>query len=97
MISKVKKLQKLTKKKVQLILTNRPKLICVDPSKLMVKPDVIWSDNPNDLSIHVTSSSHFKISTVSSRIPTPKISVDHCSRKSQTFPQMSPAEEGDVL
>ncbi|CAA6663827.1 unnamed protein product [Spirodela intermedia] len=63
MISKVKRLQKLTKKKVQLILTNRPKLICVDPSKLMVKASVIWSDNPKDLSIQVTNSSHFKIST----------------------------------
>ncbi|TKY51712.1 3-phosphoinositide-dependent protein kinase 2 [Spatholobus suberectus] len=63
MISMVKKLQKLTSKKVQLILTNKPKLIYVDPSKLIVKGNIIWSDNPNDLSIQVTSPSNFKICT----------------------------------
>ncbi|KAG4908190.1 hypothetical protein JHK82_056843 [Glycine max] len=63
MISMVKKLQKLTSKKVQLILTNKPKLIYVDPSKLIVKGNIIWSDNPNDLSIQVASPSNFKICT----------------------------------
>lgn len=63
MISMVKKLQKLTSKKLQLILTNKPKIIYVDPSKLMVKGNIIWSDNPNELSIQVTSPSHFKICT----------------------------------
>lgn len=63
MISMVKKLRKLTNKKVQLILTNKPRLIYVDPSKLVVKGNIIWSDNPNDLNIQVTSPSHFKIVT----------------------------------
>ncbi|XP_073020009.1 3-phosphoinositide-dependent protein kinase 2-like isoform X1 [Primulina eburnea] len=63
MISMVKKLQKLTNKKVQLILTNKPKLIYVNPAKLVVKGNIIWSDNPNDLSIQITSPSNFKICT----------------------------------
>lgn len=64
MISKLKRLQKLTNKKVQLILTDKPKLICVDPTKMMTKgSSVIWSSNLSDLSIQVTDSSHFKITT----------------------------------
>ncbi|KAD2804757.1 hypothetical protein R6Q59_029826 [Mikania micrantha] len=61
MISMVKKLQKLSSKKVQLILTNKPKLLYVDPSKLTGKGSIIWSDDPNELSVQVTSPSIFKI------------------------------------
>ncbi|KAG1328032.1 3-phosphoinositide-dependent protein kinase 2-like [Cocos nucifera] len=63
MISKLKKLQKLSNKKIQLILTDKPKLICVDPSKMMVKQNITWSNNPADLSVQVSNSSHFKICT----------------------------------
>ncbi|OWM87625.1 hypothetical protein CDL15_Pgr022738 [Punica granatum] len=62
MISTLKKIRKITNKKVQLILTNKPKLVYVDPSKV-VKGNIIWSDNPNDLSVQVTSPSNFKIVT----------------------------------
>lgn len=61
----VKRLQKITNKKVQLILTNKPKLVYVDPSKLVVKGDIIWSDNPNELNVQVVTPSNFKICTVS--------------------------------
>ncbi|KAJ9553780.1 hypothetical protein OSB04_017825 [Centaurea solstitialis] len=61
MISMVKKLQKLSSKKVQLILTNKPNLIYLDPSKVAMKGNMIWSDDPNELSVQVTSPTHFKI------------------------------------
>ncbi|GMI88101.1 3'-phosphoinositide-dependent protein kinase 2 [Hibiscus trionum] len=63
MISMVKKLQKLSSKKVQLILTNKPKLMYINPSELVVKGNIIWSNNSNDLSVQVASPSQFKIVT----------------------------------
>uniref|UniRef100_A0A7N0RHP1 non-specific serine/threonine protein kinase n=2 Tax=Kalanchoe fedtschenkoi TaxID=63787 RepID=A0A7N0RHP1_KALFE len=53
MISNVKKIRRLANKKVQLILTNKPKLIYVDPSKLMLQGDITWSDDPSELSVQV--------------------------------------------
>ncbi|XP_072964143.1 3-phosphoinositide-dependent protein kinase 2-like isoform X1 [Typha angustifolia] len=63
MISMLKKIRKLTNKKVQLILTDKPKLICVDPSRMIAKGNILWSDNPRDLCVQVANSSHFKICT----------------------------------
>ncbi|KAJ7970526.1 3-phosphoinositide-dependent protein kinase [Quillaja saponaria] len=79
-ISMVKKLQKLTSKKVQLILTNKPKLIYVDPSKLIVKGNIKWSNNPNDLNIQVTSPLHFKICT-----PKKMISFEDAKQRSSQW------------
>jgi 3-phosphoinositide dependent protein kinase-1 len=64
LISKLKKINKLANKKVQLILTDKPQLICVDPSKMVAKGNIIWSDDPSELSVQVTNSSHFRICTV---------------------------------
>ncbi|XP_039850172.1 3-phosphoinositide-dependent protein kinase 2-like isoform X2 [Panicum virgatum] len=63
LISKLKKINKLANKKVQLILTDKPQLICVDPSKMVAKGNIIWSDDPSELSVQVTNSSHFRICT----------------------------------
>lgn len=68
MASVVKKMQKLTSKKVQLILTSKPRLVYVDPAKLIVKGNIILSDNPNDLSVQATTPSQLKICTVHSLI-----------------------------
>ncbi|CAM8930090.1 unnamed protein product [Rhodiola kirilowii] len=61
--STVEKVQKSSNKKVQLILTDKPRLICTSPSKLKQEGDIIWTDSPDELSIQVTSPSHFKICT----------------------------------
>jgi len=63
LISKLKKINKLANKKVQLILTDKPQLIYVDPSKMVAKGNIIWSDDPSELSVQVTNSSHFRICT----------------------------------
>lgn len=63
LISKLKKINKLANKKVQLILTDKPQLICVDPSKMVAKGNIIWSDDPSELNVQVTNSSHFRICT----------------------------------
>ncbi|KAK1361651.1 Non-specific serine/threonine protein kinase [Heracleum sosnowskyi] len=63
MISMVKKHQTLTSKKVQLILTNKPKLFYVNPLKLEAAVNIVWSDNPNELSVQVVSPTNFKICT----------------------------------
>ncbi|XP_037407567.1 3-phosphoinositide-dependent protein kinase 1-like isoform X1 [Triticum urartu] len=63
LISKLKKINKLSNKKVQLILTNKPQLICVDPAKMVTKGNISWSDDPSELNVQVANSSHFRIST----------------------------------
>ena len=65
LISKLKKINKLSNKKVQLILTNKPQLICVDPAKMVNKGNISWSDDPSELNVQVANSSHFRICTVS--------------------------------
>ncbi|XP_039124202.1 3-phosphoinositide-dependent protein kinase 2-like isoform X2 [Dioscorea cayenensis subsp. rotundata] len=62
MTSKLKKFRKLKSKKVQLILTDKPRLISVNANKLMEKK-IVWSDNPNSINVQVVNSSHFKITT----------------------------------
>jgi 3-phosphoinositide dependent protein kinase-1 len=64
LISKLKKINKLSNKKVQLILTNKPQLICVDPAKMETKGNISWSDDPSELNVQVANSSHFRICTV---------------------------------
>ncbi|VAH66542.1 unnamed protein product [Triticum turgidum subsp. durum] len=51
LISKLKKINKLSNKKVQLILTNKPQLICVDPAKMVTKGNISWSDDPSELNV----------------------------------------------
>ncbi|KAG6508630.1 3-phosphoinositide-dependent protein kinase 2-like [Zingiber officinale] len=63
MISKLKKIQKFSNKKVQFILTDKPRLLFVDPSKMTAKTSIIWSDKPSELNVQVANSSHFKICT----------------------------------
>ncbi|KAI5003534.1 hypothetical protein ZWY2020_030694 [Hordeum vulgare] len=63
LISKLKKINKLSNKKVQVILTNKPQLICVDPAKMVTKGNISWSDDPSELNVQVADSSHFRIST----------------------------------
>ncbi|XP_074563934.1 3-phosphoinositide-dependent protein kinase 2-like [Curcuma longa] len=63
MISKLKKIQKFSNKKVQFILTDKPRLLFVDPSKMTAKISIIWSDKPSELNVQVANSSHFKICT----------------------------------
>ncbi|KAG8078618.1 hypothetical protein GUJ93_ZPchr0007g4938 [Zizania palustris] len=63
LISKLKKINKLTNKKVQLILTDKPQLICVDPAKMVAKGNIMWSDDPSELNVQVANPSHFRICT----------------------------------
>jgi 3-phosphoinositide dependent protein kinase-1 len=64
LISMLKKINKLANKKVQLILTDKPQLICVDPAKMVAKGNIVWSDDPSELNVQVSNSSHFRICTV---------------------------------
>ncbi|KAG6497040.1 3-phosphoinositide-dependent protein kinase 2-like [Zingiber officinale] len=63
MTSKLKKIRRLTNKKVQLILTDSPRLLSVDPSRMTAKTSIVWSNDPNELNVQVASSSSFKICT----------------------------------
>ncbi|KAH9307841.1 hypothetical protein KI387_035752, partial [Taxus chinensis] len=63
MISLVKKIRKLYNKKMQLILTDKPKLIYVDPVKMVEKGEILWSNDPKELNVQVADSSYFKICT----------------------------------
>ncbi|XP_047055549.1 3-phosphoinositide-dependent protein kinase 2-like isoform X1 [Lolium rigidum] len=63
LISKLKKINKLSNKKVQLILTNKPQLILIDPAKMVTKGNISWSDDPSELNVQVANSSHFRICT----------------------------------
>jgi 3-phosphoinositide dependent protein kinase-1 len=65
LISKLKKINKLSNKKVQLILTNKPQLILIDPAKMVTKGNISWSDDSSELNVQVSNSSHFRICTVS--------------------------------
>ncbi|KAJ6817294.1 3-phosphoinositide-dependent protein kinase 1-like [Iris pallida] len=60
MTSTVKKLHKLRSKKVQLILTDKPRLICVDPNRLE-RRKILWCDSPVEVTIQVVNNSLFKI------------------------------------
>ncbi|KAL6614094.1 hypothetical protein ACP70R_036364 [Stipagrostis hirtigluma subsp. patula] len=60
LISKLKKINKLANKKVQLILTDKPQLICVDPAKMVAKGNIIWSDDPSELNVQPKKVSTFE-------------------------------------
>jgi 3-phosphoinositide dependent protein kinase-1 len=53
---------------MQLILTDKPKLIYVDPVKLVQKGEIVWSNNPKELNVQVANSSNFKICTLKKTI-----------------------------
>lgn len=58
----VKKYKNLLTKKVQLLLISRPRLIYVDPVKLVIAGEVPWS---SQMRVKVENSFKFKIVTVS--------------------------------
>ncbi|KAH7296537.1 hypothetical protein KP509_26G027200 [Ceratopteris richardii] len=63
MISVVKEHEKLSSGKRILILTGKPSLFYIDPRRMSRKWEIMWSDNADEMSVHVKNDRVFSIYT----------------------------------
>lgn len=61
----MKKYSGMVTKRLQLLLTDKPRLLIVDLKKVSLKQEISWSNNPNELYVEVEDHCRFSIRTVS--------------------------------